>query len=380
LNFHDPHQAIHALKAYVKQRPIHAVVGVDDATAVLAAVLSEALGLPHNAVGAVAAARNKLVMREALLRYQVRVPAFQACEIDDSPVELAAAVSYPCVIKPLTLSASCGVIRANDPQEFVSAFQRVKALLERLAMNEANSDGNADPGRTLLIEEFVAGPEVALEGLFTDGRLNVLALFDKPDPLEGPFFEETLYVTPSRLPDSVQATIAETAAHAAGALGLTEGPIHGELRTNHRGVWVIELAARSIGGRCSATLQFAAGTSLEELILRHALRLPLPALTRQPGAAGVMMLPIPQAGVLRKVGGEDKVREVPGIEEVIITAAVGQELVPLPEGTRYLGFLRARGTTPQEVEVALRTAHRCLEFVITPASEAAGVPPRTFVF
>ena len=205
-----------------------------------------------------------------------------------------------------------------------------------------------EQARWILVEDFVPGIEVALEGLLTKGALQPLAMFDKPDPLNGPFFEETIYVTPSRLPSDVQQGIVACADRTAQALGLREGPVHGEFRVNEHGVWVIELAARAIGGRCSRTLDFAAGMSLEELILRHALRMPLPPLTRQEQAAGVMMLPIPYGGRLREVRGQAEAKAVPGIEELTITAEPGDELVPLPEGTRYLGFLLARGTTPED--------------------------------
>jgi hypothetical protein len=229
--------------------------------------------------------------------------------------------------------------------------------------------GSQEAGRRLLIETFVPGQEVALEGLMTGGAMEILALFDKPDPLDGPFFEETIYVTPSRLPSGVQRTIHDVTARAARALGLVEGPIHAELRVNEQGVWVIEVAARSIGGRCSRTLHFASGLTLEELILRHALRLPLPP-HRLDGAAGVMMIPIPQAGVLEAVHGVDTARTVSGVEEVSITADVGERLVPLPEGTRYLGFIVARSKEPAAVESALRTAHAALRFSITPHRQA----------
>jgi biotin carboxylase len=250
----------------------------------------------------------------------------------------------------------------------VAAFRRVAALLEKLGVAP----------REILVEEFVPGREVALEGLLTNGELLVLALFDKPDPLEGPFFEETIYVTPSRLPTDTQAEITSCAARAASALGLREGPMHGELRVNERGPWVIEIAARSIGGRCSRALRFGADISLEELILRHALRMDLPVLDlqRERRAAGVMMLPIPRAGILREVRGEQEALTVPGIEELNVTARPGEELVPLPEGTRYLGFLIARGETPDAVEAALRNAHRRLEFVISDTAAVQTVTPQ----
>jgi biotin carboxylase len=359
LNFSEPERSAEAVIEYAHTHPIHAVLGVDDSTAVLAAQLASALKLPHNSIESVSAARNKHRMRALLQEHGVPVPRFVWCSIFDDPVALAETVSYPCVIKPLTLSASCGVIRANDRTEFVLAFQRVTVLLHSLGLPKAS-----EAGRQLLVEDFVPGQEVALEGLLTAGSLRVLALFDKPDPLDGPFFEETIYVTPSRLSQAVQTRIAACAEQAAAALGLREGPIHGELRVNDEGPWIIELAARSIGGRCSRALRFTGDLSLEELILRHALRIDLPPLDRKGGAAGIMMLPIPRGGILREVRGRDDARAVRGIEEVTITAELGEELVPLPEGTRYLGFMIARSATPAEVEATLRRAHRRLAFSI----------------
>lgn len=359
LNFSEPARSIDAVLDYARKHQIHAVLGVDDNTAVLAAQIAEALGLPHNSVESVSAARNKHRMRELLREHGVRVPAFTRYSIFDPPEMLAGQVSYPCVLKPLVLSASCGVIRANDRKEFTEAFQRIVALLTSLGVA-----GSSEAGRQILVEDFIPGREVALEGLLIGGSLHVLALFDKPDPLDGPFFEETIYITPSRLPDPIQQEIASCAARAAEALGLREGPIHAELRINDQGVWIIEVAARSIGGRCSQTLRFASDLSLEELILLHALRMALPPFERRAEASGVMMIPIPKAGVLKEVRGHDHARDVPGIEAVCITAELGQRVVPLPEGTRYLGFLIARGAGPEAVEAALRDAHERLEFVI----------------
>ena len=223
--------------------------------------------------------------------------------------------------------------------------------------------------RQVLVEDYVSGVEVALEGVMTGGELKVLALFDKPDPLEGPFFEETIYVTPSRLPEGRQSEIAATTAKAAEALGLREGPIHAELRLNSKGVWVIEIAGRSIGGLCSRSLRFGVGLSLEELLLRHALGMDVSTLTRESVASGVMMMPIPQAGVLKGVRGEREAEAVSGIQEVTITSHLGKVLVPLPEGSSYLGFIFARGETPETVESALREAAARFDFVISPLSE-----------
>lgn len=360
LDFRQPDAAARAAVEFSTRHPIDAVVGVDDTTAVTAAAIAAALGLPHNPVASVTAARNKYYMRESLSQHGVPIPRYTLVPPDADPTSLE--VEFPCVVKPLILSASCGVIRANGPAEFVAAVRRVRMLLHRLGLTTTD-----EWARHLLVEEFIAGPELAVEGLLTDSGLTVLALFDKPDPLEGPFFEETIYVTPSRQPARVQADIAACVQRATTALGLREGPIHAEVRVNKDGVWMIEVAARSIGGRCSQMLRFASNLSLEELILRQALRLELPSLEREPRAAGVMMLPIPAAGVLRAVRGQEEAQAVPGIEAVTITAEPGLELVPLPEGTRYLGFLLARGENPDAVEASLREAHRLLKVDIEAA-------------
>ena len=283
--------------------------------------------------------------------------------IDKIPEDIVHHVNFTCILKPLTLSASCGVIRANDQENFHKAFIRIRDLLkslERLGQEEAD--------RQILIEDFIPGTEVALEGLLTNGELRPLAMFDKPDPLDGPYFEETIYVTPSRLTPALQKQIHETLAKAALAIGLREGPVHGELRINDQGVWVIEVAARSIGGKCSRTLQFGTGMSLEELILFHALGRELPPLDLQEGAAGVMMIPIPKEGILERVEGQRAAQQVPGVEELVMTAESGDRLIPLPEGTRYLGFIVARRKQPEEVEATLREAHRRLTIVMRPTT------------
>src|SRR3989442_504289 len=308
LNFNGLEATTHAAVEFARATAIDVVVGVDDHTTVVATAISAALGLPHNPVSAVTAARNKHRMRELLSMQGVPVPRFVLFSVDDDPLTIAGKVAFPCVVKPISLSASCGVIRANNRDEFVAAFRRVAALLEKLGTETVG----AGAGK-ILVEDFVPGREVALEGLLTDGELRVLALFDKPDPLDGPFFEETIYVTPSRLPEAVQREIASCAVRAVRALGLGEGPVHGELRVSDRSVWVIEIAARSIGGRCSRTLRFAAGMSLEEVFLRHSLRMDMPSLAREGRAAGVMMEPIPLAGMLQDVRGREQALAVPGI-------------------------------------------------------------------
>ena len=359
LDFADPAGAAEAVTAWSAERPLSAVVGVDDVTAAAAATIAERLGLRASAPAAVGAARDKFQMRQCLAAAGVPVPRFRRILLDENPVIAARGVEFPCVLKPLTLSASRGVIRANTTEQFVVAFKRIRALL---AGDDVTVSG--DGARYLIAEEYVPGLEVALEGLLTGGTLHTLALFDKPDPLEGPYFEETIYVTPSRLPQAVQTAIEAAAASACAALGLTEGPVHAELRVNDEGPWLLEVAARSIGGLCSRTLRFGTGMTLEEIILRHALAWPIATLERERRPAGVMMIPIPRGGTLRAVEGVEGARAVPHVEDVVISAHVGQELIPLPEGWQYLGFIFARAGNPAEVEDALRIAHGRLKFDI----------------
>jgi biotin carboxylase len=359
LDFADPEAATAKVAAFSGQHPLDAVVGVDDLTTAVAAAIAERLSLRANPPAAVAAARNKYEMRQCLAAAGLPVPRFRRIALSEDPFLAARGVAFPCVLKPLALSASRGVIRANTVDQFVAAFRRITAILRR---DDVTVSGDA--ASSLLAEQFIPGVEVALEGLLVGGALQTLAIFDKPDPLDGPFFEETIYVTPSRLPAAVQDAVAAASRRAAAALGLEQGPVHVELRINGDGVWVIELAARSIGGLCSRTLRFGTGMTLEELILRQALGWKIPSHDRERGAAGVMMIPIPRGGRLRAVHGAETAAAVPGIEDVTIAAHAGQELIPLPEGWQYLGFIFARAEGPDAVEKALRQAHAHLTFEI----------------
>jgi biotin carboxylase len=340
-----------------RDRPLDAVVPVDDGSTLVAAAAAEALGLAHNRLEAVEASRDKARTRELLARAGLLTPRFRTWPADADPDEVPTA-TFPVVVKPIDLSGSRGVIRADDPAGLAAAFARVAAIVRS---PEVCPSGEL-PQR-ILVEDFIPGLEVAVEGLLRDGRLEVLAIFDKPDPLDGPYFAETIYVTPSRLPTERLALVERTTAAAATAIGLTEGPIHAELRVNGGGAWVLEIAARSIGGLCGRTLRFGAGISLEELILRHAAGMALPPHERERAAAGVLMLPIESAGILREVRGRVAAEAVPGIEGLRITIPPGEPLVPLPEGDRYLGFMFARSATPALVEAALREAWSRLEVV-----------------
>jgi biotin carboxylase len=346
-----PERAAAAVAELAQRVGLDAVVAVDDGGVSTAALASERLGLPYNPPAAVAATRDKAAMRRAFAAAGIPQPGFRVL----LPGDDAGTVDFPAVLKPVALSASRGVIRADDPVAARAAEARIRTILD---------DAGEDPGGPILAETYEPGAEVAVEALLRAGALEVLAVFDKPDPLEGPYFEETIYVTPSRLPAEAQGRVKETAAAAAAALGLREGPVHAELRIAGERIRVLELAARSIGGLCSRSLRFGAGISLEEIILRHALGLPLGDHDRERVASGVMMLPIRRAGTLREVRGLAAARAVPGVSDVRITIAPGRPVVPLPEGDRYLGFAFARGQTPAAVEAALRSADAALDVVL----------------
>ncbi len=355
VDFADSASSVQTIVEYARQHPVTAILSVDDSASELAALASAALGLAHNSPEAAEAARDKLRMRTLMSQGGAPCPIFRPFQLDADPAWVATQVSFPCVVKPLRLSGSRGVIRANTPAEFVVAFNRLKRFLLSEGYTEQDS---------LLVEDFIPGFEVALEGILTHGVLKVLTLFDKPDPLDGPFFEETIYVTPSRLSAEVQESIARCVTIAAASLALREGPVHAELRVNEQGPWMLEIAGRSIGGLCSTVLEFGSGMCLEELILRHAIGQEITAIEREGHAAGVMIIPIPSGGVLKAVHGVEEARSVPLITGVEITAKLHHQLVPLPEGASYLGFIFARGDTPIEVEEAIRQAHAQLRFDI----------------
>jgi biotin carboxylase len=378
LRFRDPPHAARQAAQFAAKHPFDAVVPVDSQVVTVAAAICELLGLRHNSVESIATAENKHHMRQVFEQASVPSPQFRLCSLDDERGALATRIEYPCVIKPLALSASQGVIRADDDGQFIRAVSRLEAILKRehdaLPASDISGDGrrssqvrSLESSGQFLVEQFVGGPEVALEGMLSRGELRMLALFDKPDPLNGPFFEETIYVTPSRVAAEMQEAIAQCAEQAARALGLTEGPIHAELRLASDGPSVIEVNARSIGGLCSRVLRFGTGMSLEELIIRHALEEDFELPKRQSQAAGVMMIPTTRGGVLIEVRGLDQAKAVRRIEDVTISAHLGQRLVPLPEGSRYLGFIFSRAPSPELVEAALRESHAQLEFVIEPA-------------
>ncbi len=329
------------------------IAAVGDRPAVLAAEAAARLRVPFHPPAAAHACHDKYLARQLYQAAGLPVPAFFRASLADDPAPLAARAPYPCVLKPLGLSASRGVIRADDSGQFENAFARIRKIGERY----------------LQVESYIPGSEFAIEGLVTRGEFQPLAIFDKPDPLEGPYFEETIYVTPSRESAAHQRLLLDTTARAVRALGLWHGPVHAELRLNDAGPWILEMHARPIGGLCARALRFTGGIPLEELILRHAVGEDVSQMRLDDAASGVMMVPIPKGGIYQSVDGENRAAAVSGIDAVMITAKQGQVLEPLPEGSSYLGFIFARGSSPAEVEAALRTAHSELRFEIATTLE-----------
>jgi hypothetical protein len=379
IRFHDEDASVAAVLEAAKARPIDGVLAVGDRPTVIAARVAAALGLAWHSADGAAAARHKLRTRECLRDAGLPVPRFAPLAIDHKPSAIShQPLSYPCVIKPVALSGSRGVMRADDPASFAIAFERLRALMQSPEIRAERDEAHD----TVIVEEFIPGHEFAIDAILHHGELHVLALFDKPDPLDGPFFEESIYVTPPDIPPAVADAIISTIARAATALGLRHGPIHAECRVDtaggRPGVFVLEVAARPIGGLCARALRFDRTTNpdripnpesripLEQLLLRHALGESPEGWRREAAVSGVMMIPIPRRGILRRVDGVDAARAVPHIVDVSITAKMEQRLVPLPEGASYLGFIFARADRADAVDRALREAHRCLRFTIDP--------------
>ena len=379
----DSEMVIEQVVSAHRDRPIAGVVATDDATVEVANRAAAAIGLAHNAPSAARITRRKDLARAALAAAGLPVPAIRRVDLRHAIGPQIAGIEFPGVVKPLAMAGSRGVIRADDLSGLEAACRRAGAIVSASAGISAQAatgttadlsvavSTDADERHTLLVESFVPGPEIALEGMLADGELSVLALFDKPDPLDGPFFEETIYVTPSRLPPPIQSLAAERVREGCAAYGLTEGPVHAELRIHKGDAWIIEIAGRTIGGDCARLFTFGSGTSLEHLVLQRALgRAPGVSDTpfRDAGrAAGVLMIPTPGAGTLRRVEGVMAASRIPGIREVSITVREGYELTPLPEGGTYLGFVFALGEDPADVEDSLRRAQETIRVVLAPS-------------
>lgn len=365
IDFQNEAHAIDIILEEAKVNAFSGVIGTDDITTELAAKVAKKLSLPHNDPQAVKIAQRKDLARLSLKKSEVKIPQFQLLNTTKKLAEQNIQIDFPAVIKPVALSASRGVIRINNETELTQAIERIKTML----LEEKQIDKSVR--EILLLEEFIPGKEVSIEGMLHNGQLDVLAIFDKPDPLDGPFFEETYYITPTSFSEKIQYDIKQTVLESCLAYGLSEGPVHAECRINEKGVWILEVAARTIGGMCGRLLSLGTGHSLEELVLLHAMgqRVDVKSLE---SASGVLMIPVPAAGILKRVEGLLDAQRIPCIKELSIEVRDGYELVPLPEGNSYLGFIFAEAATTKEVEQALRDAHACLNIVIAPLWKIGG--------
>lgn len=366
VRFHEEWRSVDSVLKALDARPVSGVLAVGDRPTVMAAHITRLLGLPGHPAEAAAIARDKRRLRDCLRAAGLQVPESFAVPAAIDPASVLPRVEFPVVLKPTVLSGSRGVIRADDGLSFVTAFGRVRQLLASSEVRELR-DPESD---VIQVESYIPGAEYALEGLLEHGVFHPLAIFDKPDPLDGPFFEESIYVTPSRAGEAIQRQITDVVTRAVRAVGLHHGPVHAECRVNGRGVYVLEVAARPIGGLCARALRFVRGgqpsIGLEQLLLRHALGESMDEWTREPEASAVMMIPIPRSGVFRGVTGVDRARGVAGVDEVLVTAKPDQHLLALPEGASYLGFIFAHAPTPEAAEHAVRSAHGCLGLTIDP--------------
>lgn len=357
VDFGDPRQAFDDIVRATRQLTIACVLATDDSCVALCSRLATYLGLPQNDARAARLTQRKDLAREALATAHCDTPEFQRIAISDAnPADLN--IDYPVVVKPLSLSASRGVIRADDDQEFIAAVARIDSILERTGLS-------GETRELLLVESYIDGPEYAVEGFMVNGEFHLLTIFDKPEPLIGPFFEETCYLTPTRLERTQKQRLLDEVARCCDAYGLAQGPVHAEARITATGPVLVELAARTIGGQCGQLIEFSLGQKLEELVIMGMCGLPFP-ITEEADCAGVLMIPIRDSGILKRVEGLTEAMRTEYVRDIEIHINPGYELIPLPDGASYLGFIFAQAPDYDQTWQSLKKAHACLRFVTQP--------------
>ena len=361
LDYSKNNQSLEKIIQHAEKFPIQGVLAVDEETLILGSIVANSLGLICNSVESVSATRSKYELRKILSEEGLRNPEFKLISSEENPDLISKSISFPCVMKPTFLSGSRGVIRANNKEEFKDAYFRIKNILDEPELLIRGKD----EGKMILVEEYIDGIEVAVEGIIVNREFVPITIFDKPEPMQGPFFEETIYVTPSRLPQSIQKKILKETKNASNAIQLSNGPIHAELRVDCNGnPWIIDIASRTIGGKCSRAIKFLDGISLENIILSHVMGEKIPNIMPISSSSGVMMIPIPQSGILNGVKGKEEGLQIKGIEEIEITIPLGEKVVQLPEGDRYLGFIFANSEKSEDTIKILKEAHEKLKFNI----------------
>ncbi len=357
LDFNAPDEAVKQIVEQHNREAFSGILGSDDQTVALAARAAEALSLPHNPPQAAQCTQRKDLARASLSLAGCPVPL--NCLLDLSlPVEKQmAGLPWPCVLKPLAMSASRGVIRADNEQQFLDACQTLRPILASAANEFEQSH--------ILIEAYIDGIEIAYEGYLDNGKLHTITVFDKPDPLVGPYFEETIYVTPSSLNDKLLAKLEDILQKACDAYQLRTGPVHAECRIDRdNNIWILEIASRTIGGDCARVLD-SENFNIEELAILLATGQPV-SVSQPDYARGVMMIPVRQKGLLKRVEGLLAARNTEHIDKVDIIIRQGHELIPLPEGNQYLGYIFAHAETTDKVVAAIRQAYAQLNFVTSP--------------
>lgn len=354
VDFQQQDSAYAIIVKSLRHQNILAVIATDDLVVTLSSRVARRLGLPHNDPEATRLTYRKDLARIRLQQQGCNVPDYSVCPFDEM-VEYSTKVSFPVVLKPLMLSGSRGVIRADNPQQFILAAKTIQRILTKQPCDEYES-------QHFLIEQFLKGDEIAIDGFMQDGKFILLSLFDKPEPMNGPYFEESYYITPGRQSEQLQQDIIEEVSKCCRAYGLTHGPIHAEARITEKGIFLIEMASRTIGGQCAQLIEYVLAKKLEEIIIRLLCFEPMQLQTNNQ-YAGVLMIPITQTGVLKRVEGLLQARQVKHVSNIEIHIQPGYELIPLPEGSSYLGFIFASADSFDKTWQALQQAHHLLKFI-----------------
>ena len=357
VDFENIDDAIEIILAAIQTLSIRCVFATDDSCVEISSHIAQILKLPHNKPEAAALTHRKDLARKALKAGGCNTPEFQVISLD-MVEKFASPIDYPVVIKPLALSASRGVIRADNDEQMISACSRIEGILASAGQSGYIRDH-------ILVESYLDGAEFAVEGFIIQGEFHLLTIFDKPEPLTGPFFEETYYLTPTQLDCRQQTELVNEVRQCCKAYGLEQGPVHAEARITKSGIVLLELAARTIGGQCGQLIEFSLQQKLEEIVIQGMCGIK-PELPNNPQAAGVMMIPVTNSGILKRVEGLTNALEIPYIEDIEIHIREGYELIPLPEGSSYLGFIFAKAPKYHEVYQSLKSAYECLRFVTQP--------------
>lgn len=357
VDFNNQKQAEGIIFESIRGLDIKCVLATDDSCVSLSNQIAKKLNLAHNQSSATLLTQRKDLARKAAQIFGCNTPNYQVLELQHFK-QYSSLVNYPVVVKPLSLSASKGVIRANNEHQFAAACKTIEVILDR--SNVFGYERNH-----ILVEGYLDGPEFAIDGILINGSFHLLAIFDKPEPLIGPYFEETYYLTPSQLAHVEQLALIEEVSRCCEAYGLTQGPIHAEARITENGIFLIELAARTIGGQCGQLIEFSLQQKLEEIVIQG-LCGEKPNLPKSRLCAGVLMIPVKKSGILKRVEGLTAAMQINFVVDIEIHIQVGYALIPLPEGSSYLGFIFAQAPTFEETFDALKKAHQMLNFVTHP--------------